>query len=161
LPAEGAPIQTNDYNIDLYQGLEATLDRRLRQRFREQPRFHVLITTSIVISGPAEDAVGIESMLDRAVQRSGEDASVSPRLGIETELVPHWLHLRGGSYIEPSRYRSNPKGSRMHGTFCFDQKVLPWDVFGIFPEGTEWRVSGSLDASRSYLGWGIGLGVWR
>jgi hypothetical protein len=34
-------------------------------------------------------------------------------------------------------------------------------VFGAFPADTEWRVGGSLDAGRSYLGWGVSIGVWR
>jgi hypothetical protein len=141
--------------------VEKDLYRRLRQRYQEQARFFVLVTTSIMISGSVDNAVGIESMLERAVQRSGERTSLSPHLGLETELVPHWLRLRGGTYLEPSRFASNPKGARLHATFGFDQKVLPWDVFGTFPEDTEWRVSGSVDASRSYLGWGIAIGVWR
>ncbi len=141
--------------------VEKDLDRRLRQRYHEQARFFVLVTTSLMISGPVSNAVGIESLLNRSVQRSGERLTVSPHVGVETELVPHWLKVRGGSYLEPTRFQSNPKGARLHATFGFDQKVLPWDVFGTFPEDTEWRVSGSLDASRSYLGWGVAIGVWR
>jgi hypothetical protein len=141
--------------------VEKDLARRLRQRYHDQARFFVLVTTSLMISGSVENAVGIESMLDRTVQRSGERLSVSPHVGVETELWPHWLRLRGGSYLEPSRFASNQKGARLHATFGFDQKVFPWNVFGTFPEDTEWRVSGSLDAGRSYLGWGVSIGVWR
>jgi hypothetical protein len=143
------------------QRVEKDLYRRLRQRYQDQARFFVLVTTSIMISGAVNNAVGIESMLQRTVQRSGERSSMSPRLGLETELIPNWLRLRGGTYLEPSRFATNPKGARLHATFGFDQKVLPWDVFGTFHEDTEWRVSGSVDASRSYLGWGIAIGVWR
>jgi hypothetical protein len=114
-----------------------------------------------MISGSVKNAVGIESMLNRAVQRSGEHDTVSPHIGLESEPIPHWLRLRCGSYLEPSRFDSNRKGARLHATFGFDQKIFPWDVFGAFPEDTEWRVGGSLDASRSYLGWGVSIGVWR
>jgi hypothetical protein len=141
--------------------VERDLTRRLRQRYHEQSRFFVLVTTSLMISGSVRGAVGIESMLDRHVQRSGESLSLSPHLGMETELLPHWLRVRGGTYLEPSRFATNDKGARMHATFGFDQKVFGWDVFGTFPEDTEWRVSGSLDAARSYLGWGIAIGNWR
>jgi hypothetical protein len=141
--------------------VERDLTRRLRQRYREQARFFVLVTTSLMVSGSLRDAVGIESMLDRQVQRSGEQLSLSPHLGLETEVLANWLRLRGGSYLEPSRFASNDKGARLHGTFGFDQKVLEWDVFGAYPEDTAWRVSGALDASRSYLGWGIAIGIWR
>ena len=141
--------------------VEKDLARRLRQRYHDQARFFVLVTTSIMLTGTVNNAVGIESMLNRAVQRSGEHTTASPHVGVETELWPNWLRLRGGCYLEPSRFDSNPKGARLHATFGFDQKVLPWSVFGAFPDDTEWRIGGSLDASRSYLGWGISIGVWR
>jgi hypothetical protein len=141
--------------------VEKDLARRLRQRYEAQARFYVLVTTSLMISGSVHNAVGIESMLDRTVQRSGEHVSVSPHVGVETELIPHWLRVRGGSYLEPSRFDSNQKGARLHVTFGFDEKIFPWEVFGAYPEGTSWRVGGSVDASRSYLGAGISIGVWH
>ena len=141
--------------------VEKTLYQKLRKRYLDQERFFVLVTTSLKISGAVDNAVGIESMIDRRVQRSGTKPSISPHLGVETEILPHWTKVRGGTYLEPSRFESNTKGARLHATFGFDQKVFPWQVFGAFPEGTEWRVSGSIDASRSYLGWGITIGVWR
>lgn len=141
--------------------VEKDLVRRLRERYHAQARFFVLVTTSLMISGTVHNAVGIESMLDRTVQRSGERLSFSPHLGVETELWPNWLKIRGGTYLEPSRFESNEKGSRLHATFGFDQKVFAWDVFGAWPPDAEWRVGGSIDASRSYLAWGISVGMWH
>jgi hypothetical protein len=141
--------------------VEKTLYQKLRKRYLEQERFFVLVTTSLKISGAVDNAVGIESMIDRRVQRSGTKPSISPHVGVETEILPHWTKVRGGTYLEPSRFESNTKGARLHATFGFDQKLFPWEVFGTFPEGSEWRVSGSIDASRSYLGWGITIGLWR
>jgi len=103
----------------------------------------------------------VASFIDRRVQRSGRRASYSPRLGIETEPIAHWLRVRAGSYLEPSRFDDNPHGSRLHGTFGFDQRVLSWDLFGLFPEGSTFRASGSLDVARDYFGWGIALGLWH
>jgi hypothetical protein len=141
--------------------VEKDLVRRLRERYHAQARFYVLVTTSLMISGTVKNAVGIESMLDRTVQRSGEQLSLSPHLGIETELWPNWLKIRGGTYLEPSRFGSNQKGSRLHATFGFDQKVFAWDVFGAWPTDAEWRIGASIDASRSYLAWGISIGNWH
>jgi hypothetical protein len=141
--------------------VEKDLVRRLRQRYHAQARFFVLVTTSLMISGTVDNAVGIESMLDRTVQRSGERLSISPHLGVETELWPNWLKVRGGTYLEPSRFESNQKGSRLHATFGFDQKVFAWDVFGAWPPDAEWRVGASVDAGRSYLAWGISIGMWH
>ncbi|HMJ13731.1 MAG TPA: hypothetical protein VK524_20075 [Polyangiaceae bacterium] len=138
---------------------ERRVERALRERVRRMPRSYVLIASSLVISGEAENAVGIESFLDRAVNRSGEAVVVSPRLGVESEVIPEWLKLRAGSYAEPTRFRHG--STRVHGTFGFDLNVLPWSVFGLFHEETEWRLSGALDAAPRYVGGGVSIGMWH
>jgi hypothetical protein len=140
---------------------EADLDAEIRRRLRELRRFHVLLLSSLVISGPAREAVGVESFLERVAQRSGASLSYSPRFAVETETVPNWLRLRAGSYHEPNRFPSNRQGGRVHGTLGFDAKLFPFDGFGLFHEGTTWRVSGSLDAARNYFGWSVAIGVWH
>jgi hypothetical protein len=141
--------------------VEKDLVRRLRQRYHQLARSYLLVTTSLMISGTVDNAVGIESMIDRMVQRSGQRLSISPHLGLETEIIPNWLRIRGGSYIEPSRFDSNQKGARVHATFGFDTKLFAWDVFGAWPPDAEWRFGASLDASRSYLSGGISVGLWH
>ena len=137
------------------------LDAEIRRRLRELQRFHVLILSSIVITGTAADAVGVESFLERTAQRSGASLSFSPRVAIETESVPNWLRLRAGSYHEPTRFPSNKQGGRVHGTLGFDVKLFPFDAFGLVHEGTTWRIGGSLDAARNYFGWSAAIGVWH
>ena len=140
---------------------ERELDQEIRRRLRALQRFHVLILSSLVISGTTQDAVGVESFLERTTQRSGAQQSYSPRIALETETVPDWLRLRAGSYHEPSRFPSNRAGGRIHGTLGFDAKLLPFDAFGLVHEGTTWRLSGSLDAARNYFGWSVAIGVWH
>jgi hypothetical protein len=103
--------------------------------------------------------VGVESFLQRRVAHSGEEVTVSPRLGVETELVPRWVKVRGGTYGEPSRFATG--SDRLHGTLGMDVKLFPWTVFGAFEEGTEWRLSAALDGARRYFGWGVSIGVWH
>lgn len=131
----------------------------LERRAKELARFYLLISSSLQITGPVDDSVGVESFIERRVQRSGRKATYTPRLGAETELVPHWLRIRAGTYGEPTRFESQRARARLHGTVGFDQKLFPWTVFGIFDDGTEWRLSAALDGARHYLSWGAGVGI--
>jgi len=131
----------------------------LKLRSARLPRPYVLLTMSVVVTGTAEDAVGVESFLQRVVARSGARVVYSPRLGVETELVPNWLKIRAGTYGEPSRFATSR--NRLHGTLGFDSKLFPWTVFGLFDDETEWRAGASLDAAPRYLGWGVSVGVWH
>lgn len=135
------------------------VDRLLRERVTRMARSYVMISSSVVISGEAQNAVGLESFLDREVNRSGEAVVVSPRLGVESEVLPERLKLRAGSYAEPTRFRHG--STRLHGTFGFELNVLEWSVFGLFHEDTEWRLSGTLDAARGYFGPGVSIGNWH
>jgi hypothetical protein len=137
------------------------VDRELARRYEELERLHVLLSASILVTGPVENAVGIESFLERTVQRSGETIVFSPRLALETEPIPRWLKLRAGTYVEPTRFADNDKGARVHGTIGLDQKLFHWEVFDLYPDGTHWRASASLDAARSYFGWSVAIGVWH
>jgi hypothetical protein len=133
--------------------------RLLKARYRALPRERVLLSTSVLLSGPVKNAVGVESMLSQSVRRSGERATVTVRAGVEAEVLPTWLVLRGGSYLEPTRFRN--ARARVHGTGGFDLRVLESAVFGLYDEGTRFRVSGAVDAARDYFGWSIGAGLFR
>lgn len=133
---------------------------RLRQRYRDLGRFYLLLTTALQIDGPTENAVGIESFLERTVNRSGQRTTYSPRFGAESEIIPNWVVLRAGTYVEPTRFESNPHGSRTHITAGADVKFATWDVFQLWPEGHAWRLRGAIDVARDYFGWGAALGSW-
>lgn len=133
--------------------------RLLKARYAALPRERVLLSTSVLLSGPVKNAVGVESMLSQAVHRAGERATLTVRAGVEAEVIPTWLVLRGGSYLEPSRFRGT--GSRVHGTGGFDLRLLESAVFGLYDEGTRFRVSGAVDVARDYFGWSIGAGLFR
>ncbi|MGC4091241.1 MAG: CDP-alcohol phosphatidyltransferase family protein [Polyangiaceae bacterium] len=137
------------------------LGRRLRERARGMARSHFLLSASLDILGPMADAVGVESFLERTVQRSGRRASFSPRLGLETEAIRGWTRLRAGSYLEPTRFDGNPNGARPHFTIGFDQRLFRWEVFGLWTEGSTWMLSASLDVARKYVSSGIGVGMWH
>jgi hypothetical protein len=133
--------------------------RLLKARYAAFPRERVLLSTSVLVSGPVKNAVGVESMLTQVVRRSGERAVLTVRAGVEAEVIPTWLVLRGGSYLEPTRFRN--ARSRIHGTGGFDVRVFESEVFGLYDEGTRFRISGAVDAARDYFGWSIGAGLFR
>ena len=140
---------------------ELALRDKLKRRYHEMDRFYVLIAGSLLVTGPVQNAVGVESFLQQQVSRSGQFTTVSPRLGLETEIWPRRAVIRGGSYVEPTRFTTQTAKMRVHGTGGFDVKLFPWTVFGVFDEETEWRLSTALDASWSYFSWGASVGVWH
>lgn len=155
LSTEGA--LDNEY----WEQAKRELSQRLKARYAKLGRFHVLLTSSLRVIGALDNAVGVESFLERTVQRSGTHVSLSPRLGFETEAIPNWLRLRVGTYIEPTRFPDNPGRGRTHWTAGFDQRLFPWEVFGLWAEGSIWKVSGSVDVSREYFSWGVAIGMWH
>lgn len=137
-------------------------ERRLRELLKERSaansRLYLLLSMSLLVTGPVQNAVGVESFLGRTVHRSGEDIVLSPRLGLETETVPNWVKVRLGTYGEPTRSAGgNP---RIHGTLGIETKVFPWNVFGLWADDSQWRISAALDVAQRYLGWGLAIGNW-
>ena len=132
--------------------------RILRQRYRAINRQKLLLSYAMLVTGPTGQAVGIESMLRQVVDRSGEKSSLTVRAGGEVEVVRNVLQLRGGSYVEPTRFREST--ARLHATAGFEMRVLDWSVFGLYPEDNSFRISGAVDVSREYFGWSLGIGSW-
>ncbi len=132
--------------------------RMLKAQYRALPRERILLSASALLSGPAKNAVGLESMLSQTVDRSGEKPVVTIRGGGEAEVIPQWLVVRLGSYLEPTRYAAG--ATRLHGTAGFSLRTIRWSVFGLFDEDTIFRVSAAVDLARDYFGWGLGAGLW-
>jgi hypothetical protein len=155
-----AALDTDEALDELHvERVERELSRRMKLAYALLPRPYALLSVSLVLTGALQDAVGIESFLQRVVARSGEKVVYSPRVGVETEVVPGWLKIRGGTYSEPTRFATSTP--RLHGTVGFDAKLIPWSAFGLFDEDTQWRLTTSLDAAARYLSWGISVGVWH
>jgi hypothetical protein len=133
----------------------------LKARERALGRWYLLMATSLKVSGPVTNAVGVESFMQRVVDRSGERVVASPHLGVESEVVPQWLKLRAGLYGEPTRFSNNRAGPRMHTTFGFETKLFGWSVFGIYDRDTQWRIQAALDSAQRYFAWSASIGVWH
>ena len=132
---------------------------QLMARARALARQKLLLTASVMISGPVKDAVGVQSFLQQVTDCSGERVALTPRLGLEFEPEGGWVQLRAGSYLEPTRFREG--ATRLHGTFGFDFRLFHWSAFGLFDDQTYWRAGGVIDGAREYLGWGLAVGAWH
>jgi hypothetical protein len=124
------------------------------RRYEARPRFYVLVSTELAIVEGTGAHVGFAD---------GEVASTrpsfSPRLGLESEVVPHILKLRAGSYYEPAR--AADARNRIHGTGGFDLRLFEWDVFGLKRPFDYWQLSVAADAARSYLNTSFSIGFWH
>ena len=119
---------------------------------------YLLLSTALVVTGTAEEAVGVDAFLSQEVNRSGEEVVYSPRIGAESEVWPRLLKLRAGTYLEPTRFETS--SPRWHATLGFDLRMIRWNVFGAWPDDYLWRLSASADVSERYFVWGLSIGGW-
>ena len=141
--------------------LEAERARLLavrKARYANWPREKILFVASVLATGVTEDAVAVEGFLDHRDERVGRRITLMPRAGIESEPIVGWLRMRGGSYVEPSRFESGT--ARQHFTAGADVKLFPFDAWGIFAP-TIWRASFAIDLAPRYANWGFGIGAWH
>jgi hypothetical protein len=131
---------------------------RIQSYLAEAPFGHVLVSASALITGAAENAVGLESFLSQQVNRSGQDAVVSLRLGAEMGLIPNFMRLRAGTYLEPTRFETS--SSRPHYTGGFDLRLGRWNVFGLWPDDYQWRLAVGADVARDYFTLGVTIAGW-
>jgi hypothetical protein len=131
---------------------------QLNRELAALPRFYLLVSASLLLTGVVEDAVGMESYFDQVVRRSGERVTFSPRIGVETEALPDLMKVRVGSYLEPARAAN--AAHRGHFTFGLDFRLFRWNVFGFWPSDYLWRVGLVADVAQRYATWGISIGGW-
>jgi hypothetical protein len=145
--------EANDYVHD-----EQAAERRRQLAVNSLAREYLLVTSEVIFVGRTQNGVGVESFLAGSRQTSGAAVSVGFRLGAELEPIAHWLKVRGGGYLEPSRYTDG--SYRVHGTAGFDVRLFTWDLFGLM-EPFILRTGATLDAAQRYTSFGLNLGVWH
>jgi hypothetical protein len=120
-----------------------------------------LVSTELLVLGPTTDSIDLASVYQNRskVHFSGETLTLSPRLGVETEVIPNWLKLRAGTYLEPARVSG--ASDRMHGTGGFDVKLFRWNVFGLIGDFDSWLFSVAVDSAREYLSTSFSIGFWH
>ena len=74
-------------------------------------------------------------------------------------MVPRWLRLRAGSYLELA---TTEQGSaRLHGTGGVDVKLFEWNVFGLVSPFDYWQLSLAADGAKQYLNTSFSIGFWH
>ncbi|MES1186448.1 MAG: hypothetical protein ABUL60_21735 [Myxococcales bacterium] len=125
---------------------------RLFANYEERQRFYLLVSSELsIIQGGGPVGVSGATALDRPV--------ISPRLGLESEVIPHYLRLRAGSYYEPALLAGSQ--SRVHGTGGFDVKLFEWSIFGLLDPFDYWQLSVAGDGARAYLNTSFSIGIWH
>ena len=116
---------------------EAALPEEKRRKFFEgmgpdrvkTPWKPVLIAADLVIIASSPNAVSVGGYLrqggDADPVRAGAGFNIALHAGAEWEAVPSWVVIRGGSYLEPSRYGALP---RPHATFGMEVKLPFWPI---------------------------------
>jgi len=131
---------------------------QIQDELARRSRNIAMITASLLIAGAVENAVGIESLRNQTVNRSGEWLVASPRLGSEVEVIPDWVRLRSGVYLEPTRFSTSTV--RPHYTGGFDLALGVWNVFGLWPDDYRWRLGAGADIARDFQTIGVTAAGW-
>jgi len=139
-----------DAKADGYWHIQDELARRSR---------HIaMITVSVLMAGEVSNAVGVESLRRQVVNRSGQWLVASPRIGSEVEVIPDWVRLRSGFYLEPTRFETSDV--RPHYTGGFDLALGVWNVFGLWPDDYRWRLGAGADVARDFQTIGVTAAGW-
>jgi hypothetical protein len=131
----------------------------LYEAYQRQQRWYLLVSTELGLAQGDGDHVGVERYWSKRGSASRSRPVISPRLGLESEVVPHILRLRAGSYYEPERFNLTP--ARVHGTGGLDVRLFEWDVFGLIKPFDYWQLSIAADAARAYLNTSFSIGFWH
>jgi hypothetical protein len=128
-------------------------DREAERRLiRNQPRRYVLVSGDLILYGKTVDGQGLTSFLTQRPETSGARNSFGMRFGVESEVLQNRLKVRGGSYLEPSRFQRN--FYRPHVTAGFDVRLF---------ELWRWsfRATATVDLAPRFFDWGAAIGIWR
>lgn len=150
---------------ELQEGEERELEQKLDQLREAQraeanlwSRGQVMLLTSVVITGNTVEGVDIADGLGQVRVTSGNGIVFSPRLALETEVVPRWFTARGGVYMEPGRIDGSDP--RAHLTLGADVRLFKFNPFGLFGDDP-WRIRVANDFAPRYFNYGLSIGKYH
>jgi hypothetical protein len=117
---------------------------------------HLTVAVELGVTGAVSNGYGMEAFAAKQLQPSGRDPTVTPRLGLESEVIRGWLRLRAGGYLEPARFAGT--SPRWHATGGAEGRLFAFRLFG-----QERRVSLSVagDFAARYKNAGLSIGFWN
>lgn len=136
--------------------VEALRKWRTAMRHTERRQTAILMA-SVLFTGAVADGVSLTGFIDQQRIPYGRQVSVSPRLGLEGELIKNWVMVRAGTYLEPSLFEGVPY--RAHFTGGFDLKLFVFNPFGIFG-ADPWRIRVAVDVAPRYFNTSFSLGKY-
>ncbi len=126
-------------------------ERELYAEYQRRERWYLLVSGELsLIEGGGRVGLSEQAVRSRPI--------VSPRLGVESEVLPHYLRLRAGGYYEPARTLDSR--SRLHATGGLDVRLFRFSLFGLLEPFDYWQLSVAADVARSYLNTSFSLGFW-
>lgn len=117
------------------------------------------LAVDMVLEGPVDDAGAIESLYvptSEWVQQGGS-LTLSPRMGVEVEVIEHRLRVRTGSWREASRLQQ--LAGTWHGTAGLELRVLP---ISVGPWKRDLALEFAVDRAAGFtnVNW-LTLGFWE
>jgi hypothetical protein len=122
--------------------------------YRDERELTVAFDLSVI--GAVDNGYGMEAFAAKQLQVSGRNATFTPRLGLESDVIRGWLRLRAGSYLESSRFPET--SARLHGTGGFEVRVFSFHLAG---QQRRVSVSGAVDIASLYKNAGLSVGFWN
>lgn len=145
-------------------GAEPTKDEiqraeaELFDAYQAQDPFYLLVSAELLVLEGSSNG-DFDQYWSEGGNQPIKGVILSPRLGLESEVVPRILRLRLGSYYE-SPVVGGVSG-RFHATGGLDVKLFQWGVFGLHEPFDYWRVSLAADGAREYLNTTFSIGFWH
>jgi hypothetical protein len=127
---------------------------RVDADYRDERQLMVALELSLI--GAVDNGYGVEAFAAKQLQVSGRNISATPRLGLEGEVIPGWLRLRAGSYLEASRFPETT--ARLHGTAGFEGRIFSFRLGG---HERRVSVSAASDFATRYKNLALSVGFWN
>lgn len=128
-------------------------NQQVKPKFRDERALTVAV--DFVLTGSSTNGHGIEAFSRQQLQRSGSHVTLSPRAGVEAEVLPGRLRLRTGAYWEPQRFAG--VSGRAHGTFGAELRALEFHAWGV----RRGKLGATFDVARRYRNIGLSIGFWH